>query len=76
MELAKLMQNVHKRVEIPYSIPNSTHHSWASETSMDPSKFPWTAKEAQITRSHVDIDFVDSFSEFNCLSSGNHFGMF
>lgn len=73
MGLGKLMQDLHKRAEIPCSIPNIANRSWVSETSL---KFPWTAKEAQITRSHVDTDIGDSFSEFNCLSRGYHFGMF
>lgn len=73
MGLTKLMQDLHKRAEIPYSIPNIANCSWVGETSL---KFSWTAKEAQITRLHVDTDLGDSFSEFNCLSGGYNFGMF
>lgn len=72
MGLGKLMQNIHKRAEIPYSIPNSTNHFWVSETSF---AFPWTANEAQIARSRVDSDIICSFSEFNCLSRGNNLGI-
>jgi len=73
MGMAKLVHKPHKRPEIAYNIPNGTDHFWVSETSI---KFPHTAKEAQIKRTHVGTDIVDTFSEFSFLSKDNHFGMF
>lgn len=63
MGLAKLISNLHKRSGIPYMNTNVINHLRVSETSF---KFLLTAKETQITRSHVDTDIVDNFSEFNC----------
>lgn len=61
-----------RRAEIPFNIPNSTNHFWATETSL---KFPRTAKEAEITKSPVGTDIVVSFSEFIWLCRRNNFGI-